>query len=117
MTKAFDDFPHDENGDFLRRMQEGGDDFTKPRDMDFSVVFTSESVAEEFADHFRQSGFVVAIEKLDGERDLPWDVTVTRHMIPTYAGITEFEGTLEDVATPLGGHNDGWGCIRQEIEH
>ena len=113
MTKALYDFPNDENGDALRRMQEGGDDFTKPRDMDFSVVFTSEG----FAEHFRQSGFVMAVEKLDGERDLSWDVTVTRHMLPTHAGITEFKGTLEDLAAPLGGHNDGWDCIRQEIKH
>lgn len=63
-----------------------------------------------------KSGFVVTVEKLDGERDLPWDVTVTRHMLPTHAGITEFEETLEDLAAPQGGQNDGWGCIRQEIE-
>ena len=110
-------FPDDENGEVLRRMQVGGDDFTKPRDIDFSVVFPSESAAGEFADSFRRTGLKVTVEKLDGERKLPWDVTVTRHMLPTHAGITELEETLGDAAASLGGSNDGWGCIRQTIQH
>ncbi len=117
MTRMSDDFPNDENGDVLRRMQQDGDDFTKPRDVDFSVVFPSKSSAEEFADHFRRSGFKVAVQECDGERELPWDVTVTRYMLPTHAEITEVENTLEDAAAPLGGSNDGWGCFRQSVQH
>jgi Regulator of ribonuclease activity B len=113
MTKLSDDFPDDENGDVLRRMQGGGDDFTKPRDIDFSVVFPSEIAAGEFASHFRGSGFKVTIQEWDGQQELSWDVTVTRYMLPTHTGITEVEETLEEVAAPLGGRNDGWGCIRQ----
>ena len=117
MTRMFDDFPDDENGEVLRRMQQDGDDFTKPRDVDFSIIFPSESSAEEFADHFRQSNFKVAVQRWDGERELPWDVTVTRYLLPTHAGITEIEKSLEDVAASLGGRNDGWGCFRQSILH
>jgi lipoate-protein ligase A len=116
MTSSVE-FPDDENGDVLRRMQGGGDDFTKPRDIDFSVVFPSESSAVEFADHFRQTGLKVAIEEWDTERELPWDVTVTRCMLPTHLGITEFEETLAEVAATLRGRNDGWGCIRQSVQH
>jgi hypothetical protein len=112
-----DDFPEDDNGEVLRHMQQNGDDFTKPRDIDFSVVFASQSAAEEFAEHFRRGGFKIALDELDRDRELPWDVTVTRHMLPTHAGITEVERTLEEVAAPLGGSNDGWGCIRQSVLH
>ena len=93
MTSSIE-FPDDENGDVLRRMQDGGDDFTKPRDIDFSVVFPSESSAGAFADHFRLTGLKAAIQEWEAERELPWDVTVTRHMLPTHAGITGFEETL-----------------------
>jgi Regulator of ribonuclease activity B len=117
MTRVCDNFPDDENGEVLRRMQGDGDDFTKSRDIDFSVVFPSESAAEEFADQFRRSGLKVAVQEWEGERELPWDVTVTRYMLPTHAGITEVEEKLEDVAAPLGGRNDGWGCLRQPVQH
>jgi hypothetical protein len=116
MTSSVE-FPDDDNGDVLRRMQDGGDDFTKPRDIDFSVVFPSESSASEFADHVRLTGLKVAIQESDAELELPWDVTVTRYMLPTHVGITEFEETLGEAAASLEERNDGWGCVRQSIQH
>ena len=112
-----EEFPDDENGDVLRRMQKDGDDFTKARDIDFSVIFPNESSAKQFADHFGKAGFKVAIEEWEGDRELPWDVTVTRHMYPTHSEITQIENALEGVAAPLGGANDGWGCMRQSVLH
>ncbi len=109
------EFPNDENGDVLRRMQEGGDDLTKCRDIDFSCVFPSQSSAGQFADHFRRAGLKVGVEEGNVEQGLFWDVTVTRYMLPTHAGIAEVEENLAEVAAPLGGRNDGWGCIRQFI--
>ncbi len=114
---APDSFPDDENGDVLRRMQRNGDDFTRPRDIDFSVVFPSELAAEEFAEGFRRSGFKVSVKQWEAERELPWDVTVTQYMLPTHAGVTEMEETLEHSAVALGGQNDGWGCFAQPTQH
>ena len=54
MTDMASEFPDDENGDVLRRMLRNGDDCTKPRDIDFSVVFPSDSAAVKFADHFER---------------------------------------------------------------
>lgn len=117
MTMVSADFPDDDNGDVLRRMKREGDDFTKPRDVDFSVVFTSNSSAEEFAKHFALRGLKVSVQELDRERELLWDVTVTHYMLLTHAEITQIEEALEVMATPLGGRNDGWGCFRQPIQH
>jgi hypothetical protein len=117
MAKTLDELPDDENGDVLRRMLHGGDDLTKARDIDFSVIFPTKSAAEEFADRFRRSGLKVTIHEWDGYREQPWDVTVTRHMLPSHAEITRMEETLEQSATPLGGRNDGWGCISQSVVH
>ena len=111
------DFPDDDNGDVLRRMQRNGDDFTMPRDIDFSVVFPNDTVAQAFADHMRQSGYRVSVRESGCVPDLPWDVTVTNYMLPTHSGITEVEETLEAVASTLGGRNDGWGCFNQPVEH
>ena len=83
----------------------------------FSVVFPNEGAAKEFVDHFRQAGFKVSVEEWDRNAELLWDVTVSRYMLPTYAGIMEMEERLEVAAAPLAGRNDGWGCIRQSIQH
>lgn len=111
--KSIDQFPDDENGDVLRRMQEGGDDLSKPREIDFTVVLPSEDAARNFGDHFTAAGYDVKVENAGTVAELPWDVVVVKHMLPDHAGITAFEEELEEVAAPLGGRNDGWGCFEQ----
>jgi hypothetical protein len=110
-------FPNDENGDVLRRMQQDGDDLTKPRNIDFTVVFPSQRTAEEFANHFRGLGHNVSIEETKCVPELPWDVIVVKYMLPSHHEISQFEGTLDMLASALGGRNDGWGCVVQPIRH
>jgi hypothetical protein len=45
--------PDDDNGDVLRRLEAKGDNLTRPRNIDFTVVFREENAAERFAEHFR----------------------------------------------------------------
>jgi len=112
-----DEFPDDDNGDVLRRIKAGGDDFDKPRDIDFTVVFETNEAAEQFAAQFRELGHKVSVNQSGCVADLPWDVRVVKFMRPSHEGISEFEETLEFSAAPLGGRNDGWGCIRQSVKH
>lgn len=106
-------FPDDENGDVLRRMEAHGDDLTRSRNIDFTVVFPNEAAAERFATHFRGLGYAASIEFTQTAGDLPWDVVVVNHMVTSHDGIGSFEVMLEDVATPHGGRNDGWGCLSE----
>jgi regulator of RNase E activity RraB len=107
-------YPDDDNGDVLRRMEARGDDLTKPRNIDFAVVFADANSAEQFAEHFRASGYEVSVEEdTEDNRDFPWDVVVVQHMAPSYEAITNFEDLLQSVADRWGGHNDGWGCFSQ----
>jgi len=94
-------FPNDENGDVMRRMQRDGDDLSKPRDIDFGVIFPSKIAAEAFAIHFNQNNYKVSIKKWDTGRHLPWDVTVTRYMLPDHGEITDMEERFELVAASL----------------
>jgi DNA-binding transcriptional LysR family regulator len=41
-------YPNDANGDALRRMEAEGDDLSRPRNIDFTVVFSNKNSAEEF---------------------------------------------------------------------
>jgi len=104
-------FPDDENGDVLRRMQSSGDDLTKSRDIDFTVVFPDESSARQFAAAFGSERYYVPVRHSECVADLPWDVEVRCDMVPDHAAIGAFEERLEALAAPLGGRNDGWGCF------
>ncbi len=106
-------FGIDENEDALRRMRANGDDLSRPRDVDFSVVFPNESSAEQFAGHFRRLGYAVSVEFSESMDELPWDATVVKHMALSSSEIAEFEIAIKEVATPLSGRNDGWGCFSE----
>jgi len=109
-----DDFPDDENGDVLRRMQENGDNFSKPRNIDFTVVFPDQSSAEQFGAEIRHLGYERSVELTNSKPELPWDVVVVKYMLPSHEGITQFELELEIMASRFGGSNDGWGCFCQK---
>jgi Regulator of ribonuclease activity B len=106
-------YPDDDNGDVLRRMEGHGDDLTKARNIDFSVVFRVESSAEGFAEHFRALGFTASVYFAEEMKEFPWNVNVGNHMTPLHQEISDFESLLQGVAETLGGHNDGWGCFSE----
>jgi len=100
---------NDANADALKRMKANGDDLTRPRDVDFTVVFPNESKAQEFAEHFRSLGHRTSVEFSGTVAELPWDVVVVKHMALSPEDIESFEETLRTVASSLDGRNDGWG--------
>lgn len=106
-------FPDDENGAVLRQMFDSGDDLSKPRSIDFNVVFATKENASVFRDRLRVEGYDAKIDHSGTVTDFPWDVVVQKEMVPTHFGITSIEEALEAMATPLGGRNDGWGCFEQ----
>jgi hypothetical protein len=106
-------FPDDSNGDVLRRLQSQGDDLSSPRDVDFTVIFPDEQAACGFAEKFRIADYAVTVEMTECNEELPWDVRVTRNMVPTHAGISLFEDELGRAASDFNGRNDGWGCFSQ----
>jgi hypothetical protein len=104
------EFPDDENGLALRNMTESGDDLTKARDIDFSVVFPTISAASKFCVAVAEEGWRCEVSD-EVLASAECDVTVTRYMLPTYDAITEMEFRLAQLAAPFEGENDGWGCF------
>jgi hypothetical protein len=105
------DLPDDDNGAVLRRMQDSGDDLSKPRDINFSVVFKARVSAEQFMKKFDRDECELELEFISELEDNPWNVTVTKFMLPDYRLILDMELELAQIADPLGGHNDGWGAF------
>lgn len=107
------DIPDDMNGDVLRRMIADGDNLSVPREIDFSILFPDEKSAIRFARAVGGKFDRIKILLLDSAmRGFDWDVTASRVMLPDHTEITEIEMFLENVITPLGGENDGWGCFQ-----
>jgi hypothetical protein len=113
MARDFTQFPADENGDALWRMAESGDNLGKPREVDFAIILPTETAALQFAVQLLRNGQKVSFGPYDGDPDRPWQVYLHRVLLPTHAAITAVETELARGAEPLGGRNDGWGCLEQ----
>ena len=111
---ALEDIPDDDYGDVLRQMRTNGDSLTQPRQIDFSVVFPTEQAALAFCDAIAKHDVEVSYEEGSGLGESPWDVTVTREMVPDHAAIIAMEEWLASHFGPFGGVNDGWGCFNME---
>ena len=109
-------FPDDANGDALRRMERKGDDLSRARDIDFTVVFPDEASATRFANHFSKLGYKVSVSLTNTVNNLPWDVLVVKHMAAIHEQIGAFEDSLQKTADTHGGRNDGWGCFSGKDE-
>ncbi len=102
------EYPDDDNGAALRNMEASGDDLSKRRVIDFSVVFDGPDEARTFQDRVKSAEVSAVVEDAG---DGLVDVTVSVEMAPTHASISEFEAKLDRLASLLGGRNDGWGCF------
>jgi hypothetical protein len=92
-------------------MQEQGDDLAAPRDIDFFLIFETRPQAEAFA------GLATAVLQLPAvvapwEKTDKWQVSLTRHMAPDHAQLSQLEKQFAALARQHGGEADGWGCPR-----
>lgn len=114
MKRDYAKFPDDENGEVLWRMHENGDNLSKPREIDFSVIFPTEEAAPQFAVHLLRNDQKVSFSEYEEHDELPWQVQVHPFMEPTHENITGFEDHLGEDAAEFGGRNDGWGSMTQD---
>ena len=90
----------------LRRMKEGGFDFSRFHPIEFYAIFPDEERARMATRKFRgESLHALVTERDDGA----WHLQISKVMFATYHGIGDFEHDLESVVAPLGGKIEGWG--------
>jgi hypothetical protein len=114
MKRDLSDFPNDENGDVLWDMSQKGDNLSKIREVNFSVIFPSEENAMQFAIQLLKNEMKVSFSEYKESTEFPWQVTVHVMAVPTHKTIAALEDQLGEIAAMLGGQNDGWGCFGQE---
>jgi hypothetical protein len=89
-------YQEDISSSVLRRMKEGGFDFSRFHPIEFYAIFPDEERARRAAGHFHRA------------------LELCKVMYATYDDIGDFEQGFEAVVEPLGGIIEGWG-VKQEV--
>ncbi|MGB1799607.1 MAG: ribonuclease E inhibitor RraB [Gammaproteobacteria bacterium] len=113
MKRDKNQFPDDVNGDALWEMQNKGDDLSKPREIEFAVLFSTEEEALKFAETLLINRQKVLLADSEENKDYPFEIVVFVHMEASYEEITGYQELLEMHATKFNGVGDGWGCLEQ----
>lgn len=114
MERDLKKYPKNDNGEALWNMKENGDDLSKKREINFSVIFPTEEKALRFAVTMLLAEQKVSLKKYESNTTMPWQVDVHAIMLPTHENITNYENLLALEAEKLSGENDGWGCFARK---
>lgn len=111
MTRNFEQFPDDDNGNVLWQMAEDGDDLNEAHEIEFSIAFQSEELADKCALYLLKEEQKISLFE-DEESDInEWIITVYIYMEPEYPDIVDLEEWFTTIAKQHGGEYDGWGCM------
>jgi hypothetical protein len=110
-------FPDDDNGDVLRRMEKHEFDFSREHEIEFFAVFATEEEAKQIgelylADH--QSGEKTTNIETTPNEEGGMALILAKIMFPTHENITSFEEKLAERVSTVEGYLDGWGVLQDE---
>ncbi|EJM55483.1 hypothetical protein PS918_04655 [Pseudomonas fluorescens] len=105
-------YQEDISSSVLRRMKEGGFDFSRFHPIEFYAIFPDEERARRAAGHFHRGESLNA--QVSVRDDGAWALELSKVMYATYDDIGDFEQGFEAVVEPLGGIIEGWG-VKQEV--
>jgi hypothetical protein len=109
------DFPNDADGDALRLLVNGNSDLSKPMFINFQVAVPDETAAKGLADVAAKLGYRVETYA-SPECSLPWTCECSTRMLASYDGVIAIQLELAKLATPFGGHPDGWGSFGNDTD-
>ena len=111
MTRNFEQFPDDDNGNVLWQMAEDGDDLTEAHEIEFSIAFQTEEQAEKCALYLLKEEQKISMFEDDDSDTAEWVITIYVYMEPEYSDIVDLEEWFGKIAEQHGGAYDGWGCM------
>ena len=92
----------------IESLKQGGADLSKVHDIDFFLMFASESDASSAASELAQIGYDVVAIEVSPDRT-QWQVHAKRKMIPALDAMVAITRSFEALAQSHGGYYDGWG--------
>jgi regulator of ribonuclease activity B len=111
MNRDPENFPDNVTGDALWKMHENGDDLSKPREIEFTVIFSTEDDALKFGENLLINRQKILLSDNEQSDKYPFELVVYVYMEATYEEISAYEDLLQLHATPFNGQNDGWGYL------
>ena len=111
MTRNFEQFPDDDNGNVLWQMAEDGDDLTEAHEIEFSIAFQTEEQAEKCALYLLKEEQKISMFEDDDSDTAEWVITIYVYMEPEYSDIVDLEEWFGKIAEQHSGEYDGWGCM------
>ena len=111
MSRDYQQFPDDDNGNVLWQMAEDGDDLTVAHEIEYSIAFKSEEQADQCALYLlKEEQKISLFEDTEGESS-EWIITIYVYMEPEHSDIVDLEEWFTKIAEQHGGEYDGWGCM------
>ncbi|WP_374531464.1 ribonuclease E inhibitor RraB [Acinetobacter sp.] len=113
MSRNFELFPDDDNGNVLWQMYEDGNDLTDLHEIEFSIVFTTQEQADKCALHLLHEEQKVSLfqEEVKNDGSDLWVLNIHVNMIPEYQDVQDLEEWFVKIAEMFQGEYDGWGCL------
>ena len=116
MTRDYEQFPDDDNGNVLWQMAEDGDDLTELHEIEFSIAFQDQKNAEQCALYLLYQEQKVSLFQDDSVEPNEWVITIFVNMEPEYSDIVDLEQWFASIAEKFQGEYDGCGCMAYVFE-
>ena len=111
MSRDFKQFPDDDNGNVLWQMQQDGDDLSVPHEIEYSIAFSSQALAEQCALFLLKEEQKISLFQDEESDRVEWIITIYVYMEPDYEDIVDLEQWFMKIAEQNSGEYDGWGCM------
>ncbi|QSG85253.1 ribonuclease E inhibitor RraB [Acinetobacter indicus] len=111
MSRDYEQFPDDDNGNVLWQMHEDGDDLDEAHEIEYSIAFTDQEQAERCALFLLNEEQKISLFQDDDSGVTEWIITIYVYMEPAYADIVDLEEWFTKIANQFQGAYDGWGCM------
>jgi regulator of RNase E activity RraB len=110
MTRDFEKFPEDDNGNLLWQMHEDGDDLDEIHELEFSMYFKTQELAEKCAISLLLEEQKISLYLDEEVHPNEWVITIYVNLFPEYEDIVDLEQWFTKIAEQFDGEYDGWGC-------
>lgn len=104
-------FPSDMAGDFLWQLKQAGNDLEEAREVEFSVLFSSEALALQFGKILLENNQKLSFTPFQDNEEYPWEITAYPEMPLNYENLSSYQALLESSCEPLQGKFDGFYCL------
>lgn len=113
MTRDYQQFPDNDNGNLLWQMFEDGSDLNEPYEVEFTIVFEQQQHADQCALHLLHQEQKISLYQEDQQEDQThlWVLNIHINMILEHDDLVDLEEWLGRIAEQFSGRYDGWGCM------